>query len=61
MNTSKFNSVLSCEIAKDIWDKVQVTYEGISEVTDTKIDILENEYYSFQMNDVGNNGNLEQK
>ena len=33
----EFNRISTCKIAKEIWDKLKVTREGISQVKQTKI------------------------
>ncbi|GMI71473.1 hypothetical protein HRI_000816600 [Hibiscus trionum] len=39
----------SCESAKEVWDKLEVTYEGTDEVKETKIGLLTLEYENFEM------------
>jgi len=43
------NRVMGCKTAKQIWDLLEVTHEGTSEVKRSKIDLLMNQYELFQM------------
>ena len=45
----EFNQVLTCKTAKEMWDKLKVTHEGINQVKETKINILVHEYELFTM------------
>src|SRR5262249_13161317 len=45
----EFNRVSLCKSAKEIWDKLQVTYEGTPQVKETKISILTHGYKLFKM------------
>ena len=49
LNGTEFNRVSSCTSAKEIWDKLVVTYEGTSQVKETKINILMHQYEMFKM------------
>ena len=49
LSADDFNRVSICKISKDIWDKLVVTYEGTSQVKQSKIDILMREYELFKM------------
>ncbi|XP_070021365.1 uncharacterized protein [Nicotiana sylvestris] len=42
---------LFCETAKEIWDKLEVTYEGTNKVEETRINLLVREYELFQKKD----------
>ncbi|GAV66436.1 UBN2 domain-containing protein, partial [Cephalotus follicularis] len=53
INSSEFNRVSSCNSAKEMWDRVEVTYEGMNQVKDAKISMLEHEYELFSMNEDG--------
>ncbi|RCU35065.1 hypothetical protein DVA81_18140, partial [Acinetobacter baumannii] len=44
-----FNQISGCESAKEVWDKLQVTYEGTTQVKRSKISILTHEYELFFM------------
>ena len=47
MSTDEFSKVMSYETAKQIWDQVELTYEGTNKVKDAKINLLLSEYESF--------------
>ena len=49
MNGTEFNRVYSSTSAKEIWDKLVVTYEGTNQVNETKINILMHQYETFKM------------
>ncbi|XP_059650681.1 uncharacterized protein LOC132296500 [Cornus florida] len=51
ISPSEYNRVSTCTTAKEIWDKLQVTYEGTSQVKESKIDILMHQYELFRMNE----------
>ena len=38
-----------CSTAKEIWDKLEVTYEGTSRVKESKINLLVTQYEVFKM------------
>ncbi|GAV73685.1 LOW QUALITY PROTEIN: zf-CCHC domain-containing protein/DUF4219 domain-containing protein/UBN2 domain-containing protein, partial [Cephalotus follicularis] len=40
INSSEFNRVSSCTSAKEMWDRLEVTYEGRNQVKDAKISML---------------------
>ena len=50
LNGTDFNRVSSCACGKEIWDKLTVTYEGTSQVKETKINILMHQYEMFKIN-----------
>ncbi|KAL4387867.1 hypothetical protein GQ457_09G018310 [Hibiscus cannabinus] len=45
----EYAKMSSCSSGKEIWDKLEVTHEGTSEVKETKIDILNLSYENFNM------------
>ena len=49
LDNNEFNRVRSCKTAKEIWDKLIVTYEGTSQVKQTKININLRKYELFKM------------
>ena len=49
LHPTKFSQVSSCTIAKEMWDKPQVIYEGTLEVRETKANMLVSEYETFHM------------
>ena len=40
-----------CSTAKEIWDKLEVTYEGTSRVKESKINLLVTQYEVFKMDE----------
>ncbi|XP_058222936.1 uncharacterized protein LOC131332656 [Rhododendron vialii] len=49
LDPNEFNRVSTCESAKEIWDKLEVTHEGTSQVKESKIDMLVHKYELFKM------------
>ena len=49
LNPTEFNRISMCKIAKEIWDKLKVTHEGTSQVKESKIALLLNQYEMFKM------------
>ncbi|GAV62025.1 zf-CCHC domain-containing protein/DUF4219 domain-containing protein/UBN2 domain-containing protein [Cephalotus follicularis] len=49
LNSNEFNRVSSCAIAKEMWDRLEVTYEGTNQVNNAKINMLVREYEMFSM------------
>ena len=49
LDANKYNRISACESGKEIWDKLVVTYEGTSQVRETKINILVHQYELFKM------------
>ncbi|XP_059654776.1 uncharacterized protein LOC132301550 [Cornus florida] len=49
ISPSEYNRVSTCTTAKEIWDKLQITYEGTSQVRESRIDILMHQYELFHM------------
>ena len=49
LDNNEFNRICSCKTAKEIWDKLVVTYEGTSQVKQTKININLRQYELFKM------------
>ncbi|GAV58561.1 UBN2 domain-containing protein, partial [Cephalotus follicularis] len=48
---NEFNRVSSCNTAKEMWDLLEVTYEGTNQVKESKISMLVHEYELFLMHD----------
>ncbi|GMI71884.1 hypothetical protein HRI_000857700 [Hibiscus trionum] len=44
-----YEKMSSCESAKEVWDKLEVTYEGTNKVKKTKIRLLNLAYENFKM------------
>ncbi|KAL4323547.1 hypothetical protein GQ457_11G025630 [Hibiscus cannabinus] len=49
LGPDEYAKMSSCSIAKEIWDKLEVTHEGTSEVNETKIGLLNLSYENFKM------------
>ncbi|WCJ24649.1 hypothetical protein M5689_006592 [Euphorbia peplus] len=49
LSATKYNKVSSCETAKDIWNKLEVTYEATCKVKQSKINQLMRSYELFEM------------
>jgi len=49
LDANEYNRICACESAKMIWDKLVVTYEGTSQVRETKINMLVHQYELFKM------------
>ena len=49
LNPTEFNRISTCKIAKEIWDKLKITHEGTSQVKESKITLLSNQYKMFKM------------
>ncbi|MQL70996.1 hypothetical protein Taro_003319 [Colocasia esculenta] len=49
LKKTEFSRVSACKSAKEIWDKLQITYEGTDKVKQTRIDILVSQYEQFKM------------
>ncbi|XP_070057824.1 uncharacterized protein [Nicotiana tomentosiformis] len=45
----EYENISSCETAKEMWDKLEVTYEGTNKVKETRINLLVRDYKLFQM------------
>ena len=49
LNRTEFNRISICTTAKEIWDKLKITYEGTFQVKESKITLLSNQYEMFKM------------
>ncbi|XP_057496707.1 uncharacterized protein LOC130781518, partial [Actinidia eriantha] len=49
LDVNEFNRISGCETAKEIWDKLEVTQEGTSQVKESKISMLVHKYELFKM------------
>nr|XP_016460044.1 PREDICTED: uncharacterized protein LOC107783572 [Nicotiana tabacum] len=45
----EYEKISSCDTAKEIWDKLEVTYEGTNKVKETHINMLVHDYELFSM------------
>ncbi|GAV63757.1 UBN2 domain-containing protein, partial [Cephalotus follicularis] len=48
---NEFNRISSCDSAKQMWDLLEVTYEGTNQVKESKMSVLVHEYELFIMHD----------
>ncbi|GAV58341.1 UBN2 domain-containing protein, partial [Cephalotus follicularis] len=48
---NEFNRISSCDSAKQMWDLLEVTYEGTNQVKESEISMLVHEYELFIMHD----------
>ncbi|MQL90502.1 hypothetical protein Taro_023093, partial [Colocasia esculenta] len=49
LSKREFSRVSACKSAKEIWDKLQMAYEGTDKVKQTRIDILVSQYEQFKI------------
>ncbi|VFQ65936.1 unnamed protein product [Cuscuta campestris] len=49
VNADDYRKISRCETAKQMWEKLEVTYEGTAQVREAKIDHLTHEYELFSM------------
>ncbi|VFQ89712.1 unnamed protein product [Cuscuta campestris] len=49
VNLDDYRKISCCTTAKEMWDKLEVTYEGTDQVREAKIDFLTQEYEMFRM------------
>ncbi|VFQ74600.1 unnamed protein product [Cuscuta campestris] len=49
VNPDDYRKISRCKTANEMWNKLEVTYEGTSKVKDSKIDLLTHEYELFMM------------
>ncbi|GAV69358.1 DUF4219 domain-containing protein/UBN2 domain-containing protein [Cephalotus follicularis] len=54
INSNEFNTVSSCATTKEMWDRLEVTYEGTNQVKGAKINMLVREYEMFSMEENAN-------
>jgi len=40
LDVNEYNRIFCCESAKEIWDRLEVTYEGTCQVKEDKISML---------------------
>lgn len=50
LDRNEYNRISCCKSAKEIWDKLEVTHEGTSQVKKDKISMLIHQYELFKMN-----------
>ncbi|XP_075076307.1 uncharacterized protein LOC142162973 [Nicotiana tabacum] len=49
ISDEEYENISSCDTAKEIWDKLEVTYEETSKVKETHINMLVHDYELFSM------------
>ena len=49
LDSTEFNQISTCTIAQEIWNKLEVTHEGTSQVKSSKINLLVHNYELFKM------------
>ncbi|VFQ63968.1 unnamed protein product, partial [Cuscuta campestris] len=49
VNPDDYRKISCCSTAKEMWDKLEITYEGTDQVREAKIDFLTHEYELFHM------------
>ena len=48
LEANEFNYIFTYNSAKKIWDELEVTYEGINQVKESKINMLVHKYKLFK-------------
>lgn len=49
ISEEEYKKIWNCDMAKEMWDKLEVTYEGTSKEKETRINLLIHDYEFFQM------------
>ena len=49
LDASEYNHICTCGVAKQFWDKLIVTYKGMSQMRETKINMLVYQYELFKI------------
>ena len=49
IDRNEYNRISQCKTAKEIWRILEITHEGTTQVKDSKVRILENDYEMFKM------------
>jgi len=49
LDANEYNHIYACESTKDIWDKLVMTYEGTSQIRETKINMFIHQYELLNM------------
>ncbi|MQL68024.1 hypothetical protein Taro_000316 [Colocasia esculenta] len=58
IHPDEYSHVSICSSTKEMWDKLELIYEGTSEVKETKVNILVHEYEMFKMSPVESISNM---
>ncbi|MFW5439018.1 hypothetical protein, partial [Paenibacillus apiarius] len=51
LTSEEFNRVSGCDTAQDIWNTLEITHEGTSQVKQAKLEMLVSRYENFMMKD----------
>lgn len=51
LNKTEFNRISHCLTAQEIWTTLEITHEGTSQVKESKLALLNNEFENFKMTD----------
>ena len=51
LNINEYDLISSCELAKEIWDLLKITYEGTEEIRKSKLDLFSTQFEDFTLND----------
>ena len=51
INESVFKNLMNCPSAKEMWDKIQTTYEGDSKVKEAKLQTYRGQFKQLRMNE----------
>ena len=51
LGPDEYTRISECELAKDIWDALQVAHEGTNQVKQSRIELLMRKYELFEMGD----------
>ena len=54
LSVSEFNRISYYTLAKEIWDRLEVTHEGANQVKETKINMLVHKYELFKIDTIEN-------
>ena len=49
LDANEYNRISGCITAKEIWDKLKITFEGTSQIKESRIDMLIYNYELFTM------------
>ena len=49
LDPNEFNQISTCTSTKKIWDKLEITHEGTTQVKNSKINMLMHDYEMFKM------------
>ena len=49
LHANEYNRISGCITAKEIWDKLEITYKGTSQIKESRIDMLIHDYELFTM------------